>query len=71
MLEYETCINLVNMFNIRFVRRRSTERLPLNTNTPKATEMREEGGTKFSVTQKYLKSNGNVFSQLFRVISAP
>jgi len=64
MLEYETCIDLVNLFNILLVRRRSTKTLLVNTNTQKATEMREEGSTQFSVTQKCLKSNGNVFSTL-------
>jgi hypothetical protein len=60
MLEHESRIDLVNLFNILLIRRR-TKTLLANTNTQKATETREDDGTKFSVTQKCLKSNGNVF----------
>ena len=45
MLKYETCIDLVNMFNILLVRRWSIKTLLVNTNTQKATEMREEGSS--------------------------
>jgi len=45
MLEYETCIDLVNLFNILLVSRRSTKTLLVNANTQKATEMREEGSS--------------------------
>jgi len=65
MLEYETCIDLLNLFNILFVRIWRTKTLLVNINTQKAIEMREEGGTKFSVTRKCLKSNGNVFFNSF------
>jgi len=65
MLEYETRIDLISLFNLLLVRRRSTKTLLVNSNIQNATEMREEGGTTFSVTQKCLKSNGNVFFHSF------